>query len=201
MMMQSTPSRSTLYAAARLSGRTAIAAAVLLTACLTGIADAARTDQAGQQQARQVQTVVKRVQRLEQVAIRSIERVPDATIRLLDALVARGASGPQLEAIALRGTHKVSVQRRVLEDQVRRYTDGILPTSDLVFLDDDGVLIDPGLNDLNEATITFLRRNRISIELIMEVVEARQSALNSIQDAALIAQARIDAALNAALNP
>jgi hypothetical protein len=198
--MQSTLNQSMKPARARLTGRIALAAVALIGLCtVTSSAEAGRRDRAGHQEIRQAQLVLKRVQRLEQTSLRAIDRAPDATVRLLDLLVTRSATPSELHAIALRGSHKVSIQRRLFEDQVRRYTDGIIQASVTVVEDEDGNVIPPDIDAAIEGTIQILRDDLVSEDLIMQIIEARQSALNAIQDAALAAEAEINSALDAAV--
>ena len=201
-MMQSTLNRSASPFRVRLAGRIAVFAVALIgLSFMASSAEAGRKDRAGWRETRQAKLVVKRVERLEQISVRAVERAPDATIRLLDLLVTRGASPSQLEAIALRGSHKVATECRRFEDQIRKYTDGLIQRSTNVVLDDDGVIILPDeIDDVTEGTIQFLRNDLVSEDLIMEVITTRQSALNAIQDAALVSEARIQAALDAAID-
>lgn len=198
-MMQTTPSRSTPFNCSRVLARFAIAALALAGLSFTGSAEAARQDRAGIREQRQIQLVVKRVERLEQVSMRSIDRAPDATIRLLNLLVTRGAPAEDLEGIALRGSHKVAIERRKFEDQVRKYTDGLILAAATTYEDEDGMVIPPEFEQLTEGTLRDLRDRMVSEDLIAQVIDARQSAISAMQDAALVAEARIQAALDAAL--
>ncbi len=159
-----------------------------------------RVDRAGQREVRQIQSVLKRVQRIEQVSVRQIERAPAATVRLLNLLVSRGASPAQLEAIALRGSHKVAIERRRMEDQIIKLTEGILRTTEIAMFDEDGVRIIMGIDNITEDIVGFLRIQQVSEDLILQVISARISAMNTAQDAALIAEAEIQAALAAAID-
>lgn len=198
-MMQTTPNRSTPFFLTRSFGRLAIVAVALVGLSFTSSAEAGRRDRSGYREVRQVQLVISRVQRLELVSARAIDQAPDATVRLLNLLVTRGAGDSDLEGIALRGSHKVAVQRRKFEDQVRKYTDGVIQSAVTTVVDEDGNTVLPEIDQIVEGTVTFLRNDRVSEDLIIQVMQARQSALNAIQDAALVAEARINAALEDAL--
>lgn len=177
-----------------------LAAAVVGAGMLATDAQAGRRDQAGSAQVRQANKAVKRIQAIQKSVVRTIERTPAATIRQLEVLGARGATPQALEAIALRGMQKVALAHRRGQDQLQRYTNGI-PQFRSLFVSGDGEQFNRGIEDLDQGVVAQLRLRSVSDELIMQVVQSQQEAVAAIQDAALIAQAEIEAAIADALAP
>lgn len=180
------------------SFRMVLVAAVLVGMSLTAPVEAARKDRAGAAQVRQTKVALKRLVKLEKTATRSIERTPAATVRLLAAMASRGAPDETLIQVAQRGTQKIALLKQRLTGNVLAYTDGLYQTN-AIFVDDDGVGLIRGVEDLSQGALEYLRDSLVSEDLVVQVIIARQNALAAIEDAALLAQAQILSALEDAM--